>query len=393
MKKGLLFLPAAALAALAAAAADGTSAPTPAASLAPASAERALIRCGRERRIGIAAPITGGAASLGVQQMRWARFFVTRYNARNRRKFRLVPGDTQLPNTAQAVNVAQTFSGNSRILGVVGPAGSQEVRAVSSAFRNAGLAFVSGSSTADVVTVGAEARAQRHGYFFRTVPRDSIQGRAVANYIARVLNARRVVVIDDQETYGIGVANEVQRLLRARGVTVRRESVNPATTTDFSSLIARIPGNTQIVYIPWQLPGKAQQLGRQMRELGNRATLFGSDGLYAPGTFTINGAYISMFPINPRHPILRAFRRVRPAGDFFGAPTYMAMQVVAAAIDRACRNGNATRAEVRREIRRTRISARQSLLGLAIRFDRNGDIRGGRFGIYRIVRGIPVPVG
>ena len=233
----------------------------------------------------------------------------------------------------------------------------------------------------------------RRGFFFRTVPNDAVQGATVARYMTQVLRVRRVFIIDDQETYGIGLANEVQRRLRAAGVTVRRDSVNPGATTDFSSLIARIPANTQIVYIPWQLPPKAQQFGRQMREQGKRATLFGSDGLYSPGDFTINGSYVSNFPINPRHAILRAFRRVRASGDFFGAPTYVAVQVVAEAINRACRNGTATRAEVRAQIRRTRISGRASLLGLPIRFDRNGDIRGGRFGIYRIVRGVPLPIG
>jgi branched-chain amino acid transport system substrate-binding protein len=371
----------------------GSARPTTAADV-PTASDRALIRCGRERRIGLATFVTGPAASLGAQQSRWARFYVTRYNAQNRRKkVRLIVGDTQLPNTAQAVSVAQTFAGNQRILGVVGPGGSQEVRAVSSVFKNAGLAFVSGSSTGVVLTIGSEAAAERRGFFWRTVPRDDIQGATVASYMTRVLRVQRVFIIDDQETYGIGLANQVEGRLRRAGVRVTRDSVNPGTTTDFSSLIARIPGDTQIVYIPWQLPPKGEQFGRQMREQGKRATLFGSDGLFSPGDFTISGSYVSNFPINPRHSILRAFRRVRASGDFFGAPTYVAVQVVAEAIDRACRNGTATRAEVRRQLPRTRITTRASLLGLPIRFDRNGDIRGGRFGIYRIIRGIPQPVG
>jgi branched-chain amino acid transport system substrate-binding protein len=394
MRKALLAaFAAAALAAVAAAAGNGGDSAS-AASAGPAAKDTALIACGRTRNIGLATFITGPAASLGAQQSRWARFYVTRYNAQNRRKkFRLIVGDTQLPKTSEAVSVAQTFAGNRSILGVVGPGGSQEVRAVSSVFKNAGLAFVSGSSTADVVTIGSEAASDRHGFFWRTVPRDAIQGATVASYMTRVLRAQRVFIIDDQETYGIGLANEVEGRLRRAGVRVTRDSVNPGTTTDFSSLVARIPADTQFVYIPWQLPPKAEQFGRQMREQGKRATLFGSDGLYSPGDFTINGSYVSNFPINPRHSILRAFRRVRASGDFFGAPTYVAVQVVAQALDRACRNGTATRAEVRRELRRTQISQRASLLGLAIRFDRNGDIRGGRFGIYRIIRGVPQPVG
>jgi hypothetical protein len=66
--------------------------------------------------------------------------------------------------------------------------------------------------------------------------------------------------------------------------------------------------------------------------------------------------------------------------------------VVARAIDRACANGQATRAEVRRFINQTRIPLAQSLLGFQVRFVQRaaaplgpGDMqRPANFGIYRI---------
>ena len=59
------------------------------------------------------------------------------------------------------------------------------------------------------------------------------------------------------------------------------------------------------------------------------------------------------------------------------------MNVVTTAIERACRNNRATRAEVRNLIRRTDVPARRSVLGIRVRFTRNGDVRG-TFGIYRV---------
>jgi ABC-type branched-subunit amino acid transport system substrate-binding protein len=87
-----------------------------AAPTATAGADKALITCGRTRTIGVAAPITGLAASLGQQQLKWARYFVTRYNRSHRNKLRVVSGDTQLPDTAQAIQVAERFASNSQIL-------------------------------------------------------------------------------------------------------------------------------------------------------------------------------------------------------------------------------------------------------------------------------------
>jgi branched-chain amino acid transport system substrate-binding protein len=392
MKRG--FFVAALVAALAAtAAAFGGNGPARSGpTAAPAGPDAALIRCGRTRTIGVAAPITGAAASLGQQQLKWARFYVTRYNRANRnRKFRIVAGDTQLPDTAQAIQVAERFASNGQILGVVGPAGSQEVQVSSAPLRSGGLGYVSGSATRTSLTVDGT----RKGFFFRVVPNDDQQGPRVSTFILTKLNARRVVVIDGQDAYSLGLSDTVERLLKAaRGTSVRRESVNPDTTTDFSSLIARIPPNTQVVYIPWQLAPKAQLFGQQLRAAGKTAILFGSDGLFDPDNFKIPGSHVSFFPIQLSHRAITAYRRGPGKGksDLFGLPTHEATKVVARAIDRSCANGTATRREVRLNITRTYILKKDSFLGFQIRFLQKvspplgpGDMqRPADFGIYKI---------
>src|SRR5437773_5342811 len=57
------------------------------------------IKCGKTRTIGMAAPITGPAADIGDQQVRWAKFFVKRWNAakgHRSQKLRMAMGETQL---------------------------------------------------------------------------------------------------------------------------------------------------------------------------------------------------------------------------------------------------------------------------------------------------------
>lgn len=363
---------------------------TPVAATSPTASDAALITCGRTRTMGVAAPITGGAASIGQQQLRWARFYVTRYNRSHKRtQLRVVAGDTQLPDTAQAIQVAERFASNSSILGVVGPAGSQEVQVSTAPLKGGGLGFVSGSATRTSLTTDGT----RRGYFFRTVPNDDQQGPRVANYIRSVLRSSRVAVVDSQNSYSTGLSDTVERILKARGVTVRRESVNEEST-DFSSLVARIPSDTQVVYIPWQLAPKAQLFGQQLRAAGKRAVLFGSDGLFDPDSFKIPGSYVSFFPINLSSPIIAAYRRGPGNGksELFGLPSYQAAEVIGRAIDKACANRTATRAEVRRNINATRIPKAQSHLGFQVRFvqRRRGVLGPGdmetpsNFGIYRI---------
>jgi branched-chain amino acid transport system substrate-binding protein len=357
---------------------------------APASADSAAIACGNRVSIGFAAPVTGPAGPLGQQMARWGKFAETRWNRAHRLDIRLVQGDTQLPDTAQAVRVAETLASNQSVLAVVGPAGSQEVEVSTAPFRRGGVANISGTATATALTVSGK----RRGYFFRTVPNDDQQAARAVAFMRRNLRASRFVIIDAQNSYSTGLAGSVQRLLRAAGARVQRESVNEATITDFSSVVARIPDDTQVVYIPWQLAAKAQQFGEQLRASGRNATLFGGDGLYSPDDFKLPGSHVTAFPVALGNRTIRAYQRGpgRGSSDLFGLPSYVAVDVAARAVEKACANGQATRAEVRRFIARTNIPKAQSLLGFPVRFQQTvkrplgpGDMRTpAQYIVYRI---------
>ena len=354
---------------------------------AAASAATATVKCGKTRTIGLAAPITGPAAGIGNQQVRWAKFYVKRWNAKKantNKRIKMVPGDTQLGvDTAFAVKVAKSFGSNSKLLGVVGPAGSQEVVASTSAYKGAGLGYVSGSATRTTLTDG-HTDGNRRGYFFRTVPNDDAQAPVVANWMTKKLKWKRVYIIDDQETYSQGLADGVQAILKARGVTVQRDSISQQAS-DFSSVIAKIPNNTQGIYIPWQLAPQAQTFGQQLRAAGKgRMKLFGSDGLFAPGIWKITGSYDSAFPYNPADAAVKAYIKAHHGdGEFFGLPSYVAAQVVVGAVTKACADGKATRAEVRKAIAKTNLKT--SILGFPVRFVRSGELRApATFGVFQI---------
>ena len=350
------------------------------------SAGSALVSCGKTRTIGLAAPITGPAAAIGNQQVRWAKYYVKRWNAvkaNKNKQIKMISGDTQLGvDTAFAVKVAKSFASNSKVLGVVGPAGSQEVVASTSSYKGGALGFISGSATRTTLTDG-HTDGNRRGFFYRVVPNDGVQAPTVANYITGKLKAKRVYIIDDQETYSQGLANGVQTRLKAKGVTVTRDSISQ-TASDFSSQIAKISGNTQIIYIPWQLAPQAQAFGQQLKAAGKgKIKLFGSDGLFAPGTWKITGSYDSFFPVSPKDPIVKAYAKAHKGdGEYFGAPSFVAAQVLVGAVTKACADGKATRAEVRKDIAKTKLKS--SILGLPVSFGASGDLKGGNFGIYQI---------
>src|SRR5215813_7178915 len=227
--------------------------------------------------IGIEAPITGPVAVLGQEQLHFAQLAMSMDNKKNHTKITLKQGDTQL-DPAQATTVTQQLTSDDSIVGVVGPAGSQEVEAVGALMARAGLAFISGSATAVALTTG------KYPTFFRVVSKDSVQGPQDAHYIVNTLHPKALMIVDDQEAYSTGLVAAMVPIFKAAGIKVDHESVSQKVT-DFSSLVAKITPATTVVVLPWQVASNAQRLGHDLAQEHKKAVIWGTDGLFSPGTF------------------------------------------------------------------------------------------------------------
>jgi branched-chain amino acid transport system substrate-binding protein len=332
--------------------------------------------------IGLMAPITGDAASIGEQQRNWFRLAVKRFNQEHGTRFEGEEGDTQL-DPGQASTVAQRFVSDEAIKAVVGPAGSQEVQAVGPVFTRGDLGFISPSATRTDLTTGGD-----YPTFARVVPNDDVQVPTDARFITEELKARRVLIVDDQTSYSTGLAEGMERALREANVQVSRESVRQEQT-DFSALASKVPDDVDVVFLPWQLAASAQQFGRQLDEQGKDTTIFGTDGLYSPEEFTIAGSYVSSFApdiasVPESRGIAEAYRQQYGGiTTTFGPPTYVATRVALTAAQAACRQGeNPSREQVAEQLRRVNLA--ETILGYPIAFDQNGDARNTQFFIFRV---------
>jgi branched-chain amino acid transport system substrate-binding protein len=330
--------------------------------------------------VGIAGPFTGQIAALGQEQLHFAQLAVARDNAVNGTKIALVQGDTQL-SPAQAVTVSQQFISNPKIVAVLGPGASQEVEAVGPLFGRAGLAFISGSATNTTLTNG------RNPTFFRVVSKDSVQGPQDAHFIVSHLHPKALLVVDDQESYSTGLVNAMVPVFKAAGISVDHESVSQKST-DFSSLVSKLTPATAVVVLPWQVPANAQQFGRNLAEQHRGAVIFGTDGVYLPGTFTIKGSYVSSLGPDIRAipadaPIAAAAKASFGAFGTAGPPTYVATHVVDQAIASVCKSGRTpTRGNLLAAIKQT--DEPTSIIGRPIRFDSHGDLIGAKWFVFRI---------
>ena len=91
---------------------------TPERAAAPAAqsgSDAASVKCGKTRTIGFMVPVTGPAASIGVQQQHWAQYYVSTYNKTHKgTKFRLQTEDTQLGAPTGTAEASEGRAGTRR---------------------------------------------------------------------------------------------------------------------------------------------------------------------------------------------------------------------------------------------------------------------------------------
>ena len=338
---------------------------------------------GCDASIGVLTVLTGAAGPQGREMLHWAQLAVDQFNEENGTNIKVVEGDDQL-DPAQAATIAQQWVSDDSIVAVVGPESDSTVESAGPILGGPGMAMVSSTATSSRLTEG------KYPTFYRVTPPDSLQGSQDAQYMIDNLDAKKVFVIDDQSAYSKGIADVVVPILEDAGVDVSRDSVSQSNT-DYSALVSKISDDTDVVFLPWMLAANAQLFGDQMAEQQKTATIFGTDGVFSPQDFKVDGSYLSSFSPdvqnNPDYAdLVKEFEDKYGQFGAFGLTTYPATQVVLNAVKQACDDGGGTadRAAVAEAVKNTDIS--DSILG-PISFEDNGEMTDAKFFTYTIKDG------
>jgi len=177
-------------------------------------------------KIGSDLPVSGKDTSSGKPAQDGAQLAVTQANANHTvagvtfvfdPKDDVGPSGTHDP-TVGAANVT-ALVGDAEVAGMVGPFNSSVAKAEMPITNQAPLAQISPANTNPCLTKSTDAsgcsgkndliptlRPTGKVSYFRVATTDDNQGPAVADYEAKQ-SLKKVYVIDDAETYGIGIAN------------------------------------------------------------------------------------------------------------------------------------------------------------------------------------------
>jgi len=354
----------------------------------------------KQAGLGYAGPLSGAASFLGDDQSNWEKLFIKSWNAGqsipgvpgsvHRVKLTLaLAGDSKLQANA-AATVAQHMVSTKNLVGMVGFAGSNENLGGGPVLDKAKLPYVSGSATLDSLATGATGQ-KALTYFYRVVPPNAIQAKTVPFVVSllKIQKGQPVMVVDDGEAYGIGLANDAQAIFKADGFKVTRQSVketdnNPGGATGFASDIAPVAQQAaslkpKLVYAPTQDASDSQTFSQDLKNDGYTGGYMATDGSVSP-SFTTTGAFLSFFgpaitSINKTY--LTAYKKAygaKSAGDPFGAPSFVAAEMLGVAISNACAANNGqsvTRAEVADQLKKVKLST--TILGFPVAFNNPKD--------------------
>ena len=355
-----------------------------------ASASAATFNCGSTITLPLVTPVTGGAGFLGAEQGAWAKYAVKTLAPKLGLKVKFVLGDTPVEQgAAVAQTLAQKYVGDKSVLAILGPSTSGAVAASSATYGQAKIAHISPSATRTSLTQGSNKEAS--SAFFRVVPGDYIQGPTDANFMVKNLKVKKVVLLDFQEPYSVGLADAVEASLKKAGVSTTRLSA-PNTTTDYSAYVTKVPCDADIVFFPTQKPGDAQTFAQQLIEQGKKAHVFGGDGSNDSSAFKAPGSYVSNFApditgIAADKAIIAGWKKDNPgkAVGSFGPPSYGAAQIALSAIKLACTQGHGkvTRQAVLQNIKKVRVP--NWILGGQFRWStKSNDPLNAKFYIFQI---------
>ena len=200
-------------------------------------------------KVGIELPMSGGEAPNGVPTANGVQLAIDQIS---------VPGFTVTINQQddalngkhdpnQGAKNIQTLANDPAVMFVVGPYNSNVAQAEIPVSNGAGLMQCSPANTAVGLTKGDAAKALRQTNpdkiaYVRVATTDDNQGAGTADIAYNTVGAKTAYVLDDTQTYGVGLDDGFTSAYETFGGKVLKRDGVPDSTTDFTSYVTTAKG-------------------------------------------------------------------------------------------------------------------------------------------------------
>lgn len=234
-------------------------------------------------KVGLNYELTGGVATYGQSLTGGIELALEEINKAGGvlgKQLEEVKVDNKSDNT-EAANVSTRLATRDKVVALLGPATSGNTKAASPAAVQNKVPLISGSATADDVTVDSNGKVRE--YVFKTCFSDSFQGVMMSNFAYNDLGLKNAaVLVDNASDYSKGLAKNFKETYAKLGGEVLTEESYQTGEKDFKAVLTNIKGKNPAVLF---VPGYYEEVGliiRQARELGLNVPVLGGDGYESP---------------------------------------------------------------------------------------------------------------
>jgi ABC-type branched-chain amino acid transport systems, periplasmic component len=376
---------------------------------------------GKTLTIGTEFPMSGAETANGEPAANGVKLAIKQANAKN-----MVPGYTLVINVQddavngvhdpqQGATNLHTLVADATVVGVVGPFNSSVAQAEIPISNAAGLLQCSPANTNTGLTYPPDSLQYRPNNpekvnYIRLAAPDSIQGPAGADYVYKDLGVKSVYILDDTETFGVGVGNSFSDQFKADGGTVTKRDSAPKSTTDYTPLFtAAAAAHPAAVYLAGTTPSGMGLALKQGRTVAGFETIpfMGPDGVADLGPGGTTGATITVAG-SAAHDVHGTVAGIHdlPSGSTFvadyktefgkapgaySAASFACAQVIIAGIAKAVTASTTDLAAIREAVRANSIAAGNSFDTVVgtVGFDKNGDITTPYMSFYKVDLTLP----
>ncbi|MCM8901142.1 ABC transporter substrate-binding protein [Caldicoprobacter algeriensis] len=241
-------------------------------------------------KIGVNYELSGGVATYGQSSVEGIELAVEQINQAggiNGKKIQLVKYDNK-SEPSEATTLATRLMTQDKVVAILGPATSGAFMATIPVANQNKVPVISGSATADNVTVDDKGVKE---YAFRICFTDSQQGSAAAKFALENLSTKKAVIImDSSSDYAKGLAETFTSTFEAGGGTVVAQEAYMAGDTDFNAVLTSIKGKDfDVIFIPGYY-NEAGLIIKQARAQGIDVPILGADGFDSPKLAELAGA-------------------------------------------------------------------------------------------------------
>ncbi|HKV45966.1 MAG TPA: branched-chain amino acid ABC transporter substrate-binding protein [bacterium] len=256
----------------------------PAAQMGPVNDPIGVVKVGPGEPITIAYWLvtSGSDGSLGTDSKRGIEIAIDDLHGKFMGHDIKLIGEDSGCNAEGGQTAATKIAANASVVVAIGSSCSSEAVPGAPILWKAGIATVSPSNTAPLLT--DPKRGPDFDGYLRVVHNDKVQGAAAATFVRTVLKLNRVATIHDGSPYAEGLTTVFAESFKKQGGTITAQEAVAPTDTDMRPLLTRIASTKpDMLYYPIFIAAGGF-ITRQSREIEGlkTVTLMGADGLDSP---------------------------------------------------------------------------------------------------------------